>query len=189
MRGKDSLASMTVLFVRITPACAGKSCRCWQRNPSPGDHPRVCGEKRGHGKLRRGVAGSPPRVRGKEAAAMGKACAEGITPACAGKRRQTSGPSAAREDHPRVCGEKLFYDGPGQGAQGSPPRVRGKAITSFTTPFNFGITPACAGKRRNGAGSREVLGDHPRVCGEKVWLRRYHLKQKGSPPRVRGKAE
>ena len=25
MRGKDSLASMTVLFVRITPACAGKS--------------------------------------------------------------------------------------------------------------------------------------------------------------------
>ena len=45
------------------------------------DHPRVGGEK-----FIRKIAffsgkGSPPRRRGKEAAAMGKACAEGITPA------------------------------------------------------------------------------------------------------------
>ena len=34
-----------------------------------------------------------------------------------------------------------------------------------------------------------VEKDHPRVCGEKKAVKDYTLQQKGSPPRMRGKAE
>ncbi len=49
-----------------------------------------------------------------------------ITPAYAGKRRQTAVSVRRMEDHPRVCGEKfhvLYYYGYNKG---SPPRMRGK---------------------------------------------------------------
>ena len=46
-------------------------------------------------------------MRGKEAAAMGKACAEGITPAYAGKSAFPEFVENAVRDHPRVCGEKM----------------------------------------------------------------------------------
>ena len=71
---------------------------------------------------------------------------------------------------------------------GSPPRVRGKGISSHRLQTQSGITPACAGKSDDDRRKRNVIWDHPRVCGEKG----LHPTQKptalGSPPRVRGKA-
>ena len=74
-----------------------------------------------------------------------------ITPAGAGKSRTKTEIGGKSEDHPRGCGEKdqlytaMEYD------EGSPPRVRGKAV--FVGPFelNVGITPAGAGKRLKGS--------------------------------------
>ena len=94
------------------------------------------------------------------------------------------------------------------------PHVRGKAQRRLHQLHQLGITPACAGKRSTllcapprsrdhprACGEKRVRGkvhlrhnanlspeDHPRVCGEKctnVCRRTHH---KGSPPRVRGKA-
>ena len=89
------------------------------------------------------------------------------------------------------------------------PHVRGKAQRRLHQLHQLGITPACAGKSQNGlkktaddrgsppacAGKSKrrdfpnlLPRDHPRVCGEKctnVCRRTHH---KGSPPRVRGKA-
>ena len=50
-----------------------------------------------------------------------------------------------------------------------------------------GITPACAGKRRIRSALVISRGDHPRVCGEKVYTTATRGGCWGSPPRVRGK--
>ena len=55
------------------------------------------------------LAGSPPRVRGKQ-----KYCAAieesfRITPACAGKTLAFCTMGKTERDHPRVCGENTFF--------------------------------------------------------------------------------
>ena len=45
MRGKEIDAIMHKIADRITPAYAGKSCRCRYFVQHIGDHPRLCGEK------------------------------------------------------------------------------------------------------------------------------------------------
>ena len=69
----------------ITPAYAGKSKRRALPALSPGDHPRMCGEKASEYTCPLISLGSPPHVRGKACATSRRACAAGITPACAGK--------------------------------------------------------------------------------------------------------
>ena len=71
---------------------------------------------------------------------------------------------------------------------GSPPRVRGKAKGQVLAALAVGITPACAGKSICRRARRSAAWDHPRVCGEKIILRKYAPGCAGSPPRVRGKA-
>ena len=112
-----------------------------------GDHPRVCGEKQRTLAVQDEPQGSPPRVRGKVWRSPAAPGTQGITPACAGKRRPVPSPRSTRQDHPRVCGEK-----PPKGCGlnlilGSPPRVRGKAAAARAGLVAVGITPACAGKR------------------------------------------
>ena len=128
VRGKVPFLFAVTVALRITPACAGKSVSVIWLVSQPQDHPRVCGEKTMQKPKTPRNPGSPPRVRGKGAAAPTDGMAAGITPACAGKR--CSGPlhSYNPRDHPRVCGEKSMVApscGPGTG---SPPRVRGKVF-------------------------------------------------------------
>ena len=70
---------------------------------------------------------------------------------------------------------------------GSPPRMRGKVPPMPLSRFQFGITPAYAGKRRCPRFHPGRIRDHPRVCGEKGRVRPAFLRTPGSPPRVRGK--
>ena len=71
------------------------------------DHPRVCGEKLPATGRRCPGQGSPPRVRGKAPFLCYAFNNQGITPACAGKRRHAAGLQRHQRDHPRVCGEKF----------------------------------------------------------------------------------
>ena len=65
--------------------------------------------------------------------------------------------------------------------------MRGKVrFVALCIPL-FGITPAYAGKSGGKAALCGVLGDHPRVCGEKPTIRRMETPGQGSPPRMRGK--
>ena len=70
----------------------------------------------------------------------------------------------------------------------SPPRVRGKVCHTMAEAKGLGITPAYAGKSRCNLPSTAPWKDHPRVCGEKVKKGFDGVYQKGSPPRMRGKA-
>ena len=72
-------------------------------------------------------------------------------------------------------------------SRGSPPRGRGK-VSKSPMPFNFRrITPAWAGKSRLTTGHLLFHRDHPRVGGEKPFLRKGLRFAAGSPPRGRGK--
>ena len=132
--------------------------------------------------------GSPPRMRGKASALDVLPLPCGITPAYAGKSSEDTRRSGTNGDHPRVCGEKSFENGVKGYFEGSPPRMRGKAVDCpFSLPL-VGITPAYAGKSTKQAKQQDKARDHPRVCGEKSPQRTLNHRQGGSPPRMRGKA-
>ena len=133
--------------------------------------------------------GSPPRVRGKDGILCQNAYPDRITPACAGKSWIPSPPFFLSWDHPRVCGEKNLKVVQGKNGMGSPPRVRGKETQPKPAGTAAGITPACAGKSSEGFVYDDNVGDHPRVCGEKLYVFLLRLSIIGSPPRVRGKGE
>ena len=106
VRGKVPLSHRRAIYHRITPACAGKSNGAGASVHINWDHPRVCGEKTLLFARSQTMTGSPPRVRGKVRAPLAEKSVQGITPACAGKRRFGFAPAGTFEDHPRVCGEK-----------------------------------------------------------------------------------
>ena len=70
---------------RITPACAGKTCKIFYRNFAIQDHPRVCGKDNLVVVVCYFAAGSPPRVRERQLPCAPNSRHCGITPACAGK--------------------------------------------------------------------------------------------------------
>ena len=167
VRGKGSKKALPERPKGITPACAGKRLKnngIWRFRR---DHPRVCGEKCHVQTFQSNQLGSPPRVRGKGLIPAALMSFTGITPACAGKSLRRWKTDSFLRDHPRVCGEKHFPHGINITLRGSPPRVRGKALSKEETPITDGITPACAGKRAHQSIRSWMMQDHPRVCGEK----------------------
>ena len=112
---------------------------------------------------------------------------ERITPACAGKTVIHAEDSSQWRDHPRVCGENCCAIVTMWTSKGSPPRVRGKPLTTSADRAGFRITPACAGKTLGWRYPPRGTEDHPRVCGENGIRRAMDECVEGSPPRVRGK--
>ena len=152
-----------------------------------GDHPRVCGEKPLQSSVNCTMEGLPPRMRGKVISSLQCDFLSGIIPACAGKSFWPCTVLPRCRDHPRVCGEKNKFQTHGGPVEGSPPRVRGKALVRPCWKLSTGITPACAGKRPAPEKTLPGFGDHPRVCGEKRPMSWPSMRPRGSPPRVRGK--
>ena len=107
-------------------------------------------------------------MRGKAAEIMAEHDAEGITPAYAGKSGNASSCIFIKGDHPRLCGEKVFYNFNDELDMGSPPPMRGKVHVGLTNRQLIGITPAYAGKRCRGSVPGSCTRDHPRLCGEKT---------------------
>ena len=147
VRGKGRRCGQRAVRGGITPACAGKRPDTVTPSLPHWDHPRVCGEKDPFSGFPLDLVGSPPRVRGKEILHFGLLTGGG--------------------DHPRVCGEKLNRMIRLRDNWGSPPRVRGKDQGRRGRAGQAGITPACAGKRRDDIERIAKSRDHPRVCGEK----------------------
>ena len=146
MRGEACSLTHLSNSVGITPACAGRSATVRYRAENTTDHPRVCGEKALLLQAGRFYIGSPPRVRGEEAEKNEMPVAEGITPACAGRRGGEQMPSMNYRDHPRVCGEKSALRYLYLPKEGSPPRVRGEVLRLIDAGRDLRITPACAGR-------------------------------------------
>ena len=145
------------------------------------------GEKSSSSLVGAAVRGSPPRGRGKGAVEAPAPACEGITPAWAGKSRESVLAGAGWRDHPRVGGEKEVMDTGQALTRGSPPRGRGKELENLRVYAVTGITPAWAGKSPQWRTSCSASGDHPRVGGEKKPKLGPRNGTPGSPPRGRGK--
>lgn len=112
-----------------------------------------------------------------------------VSPAYAGKSPAAAYACPGTQDHPRVCGEKLYTPCVIAPSVGSPPRMREKGLVCLERDIRVGITPACAGKRPMHSISCLSCRDHPRMCGEKRFSAVFHRAMSGSPPHVRGKAD
>ena len=187
MRGKGELPKDTKDYFGITPAYAGKRFVVLWRSVATWDHPRVCGEEACMQCTLQGHGGSPPRMRGRVAAAARRDFLAGITPAYAGKRILSLSVAVRPWDHPRVCGEehKAFSDPalrrgitpayagksaypppPLDKVPGSPPRMRGRAPPHAVKRRPSGITPAYAGKStRSTIRLLFAMGSPPRMRG------------------------
>ena len=127
-------------------------------------------------------------MRGKVRGGLKGRAGCGITPAHAGKSWGSRSCSGASWDHPRACGEKLMQAGCLNHCEGSPPRMRGKALHLNSYMIRQRITPAHAGKSITAYLNCSLKGDHPRACGEKPHTFDFAFVETGSPPRMRGKA-
>ena len=65
--------------------------------------------------------------------------------------------------------------------------MRGKGFKSSVDAGKYRITPAYAGKRQIDSCLKIAIGDHPRLCGEKLEKRFKFKMTLGSPPPMRGK--
>ena len=208
MRGKLITLRPYQQECRITPAGAGKTRRRYGFDIHPHgsppqvrgkrrngrrpcrrfwDHPRRCGENCRRTNRRSRSIGSPPQVRGKHYRARRARQRFGITPAGAGKTSSVQRIRAARQDHPRRCGENPHKPRMKSSVKGSPPQVRGKLIVRLYQIRQPRITPAGAGKTCAGCCVCCCAGDHPRRCGENFSPATCHSCPSGSPPQVRGK--
>ena len=91
------------------------------------------------------------------------------------------------KDHPRLCGEKRLQVFSRLWSLGSPPPMRGKVRNRFRPFGSVRITPAYAGKSFKFFRCRFSIWDHPRLCGEKIFVFRSSAAFAGSPPPMRGK--
>ena len=116
------------------------------------------------------IAGSPPRVRGIPIPLLYSPANARITPACAGNTWTGTRAAKLDRDHPRVCGEYSAHCEKVPHHGGSPPRVRGILTKRHNGPLSSGITPACAGNTYVRFAKVGYEGDHPRVCGEYLFV-------------------
>ena len=170
MRGKEQYKMTDAQRGRITPAYAGKRTAGSGGLNYEQDHPRLCGEKSGILRANAATTGSPPPMRGKERRSQHLPRLLRITPAYAGKRMSVTESAIWRQDHPRLCGEKITNQRKICTFTGSPPPMRGKGYLRYFFQRFSGITPAYAGKSLRTDFKGILSEDHPRLCGEKSSL-------------------
>ncbi len=146
MRGKLLIFSVISVYIRITPAGAGKTTLPMVTLLPPQDHPRRCGENSLLATIQQCRLGSPPQVRGKRSLPDWNTPSVRITPAGAGKTRTCLLQVGKPQDHPRRCGENSRTSAAVGAALGSPPQVRGKRGDRRNSRCCRRITPAGAGK-------------------------------------------
>ena len=130
--------------------------------------------------------GSSPRMRGTLGSAIQAPFILGIIPAYAGNTTRILRKPLTNRDHPRVCGEHAAFAFAGLAEEGSSPRMRGTRHDSGGRAIDSGIIPAYAGNTSTIIDSRELRGDHPRVCGEHSCRSSARTCPRGSSPRMRG---
>ena len=109
-----------------------------------------------------------------------------ITPADAGTSVMLGKACKGLQDHPRGCGDKIFWIPQGPLAAGSPPRMRGQGVCPLAPSLPLRITPADAGTRSCTRSCLRSAWDHPRGCGDKRLSSLRSPGWMGSPPRMRG---
>ena len=125
-------------------------------------------------------------MRGTHAGSFAGRLESGIIPAYAGNTMMLKFIPSNFRDHPRVCGEHKRHDIPDTPCVGSSPRMRGTLGVPLIVVAGGRIIPAYAGNTPTRTPSGTASRDHPRVCGEHVYVSNPDILDPGSSPRMRG---
>ena len=101
--------TIEVSFLGSPPPMRGKGPLCFCSGVVQWDHPRLCGEKFRIHSFITCQPGSPPPMRGKALPCSDLHFPAGITPAYAGKSYRGGVQLQKIWDHPRLCGEKVWF--------------------------------------------------------------------------------
>ena len=186
MRGTLSATEGDRANLGIIPAHAGNTFGGVTIGDGIRDHPRACGEHRGHAGFRVLFRGSSPRMRGTLLSRHRPSAHLRIIPAHAGNTIRLWSCPYANRDHPRACGEHVRFDLWRIEPEGSSPRMRGTHNVLFAHCLTSGIIPAHAGNTEFAAGVGVDPQDHPRACGEHFAMSLSVNGIAGSSPRMRG---
>jgi hypothetical protein len=91
------------------------------------------------------MGGAPPRRQGGRPGRSGRRARRWSTPASAGRTRPRRSPCRRCSAHPRVGGEDLKNEAPGNGSYGTPPRRRGGPVEVGAEPRRDRNTPVLGG--------------------------------------------
>ena len=185
MRERPTDDAVNAVFLRITPARAGKTSSTILSGHIQQDHPRSCGKDMGFPSDPRTLPGSPPLVRERRSVATVCRQSWGITPARAGKTKLQRRPIHPIEDHPRSCGKDPYLRVHQTFLPGSPPLVRERLAYNEVSSVGSRITPARAGKTGIVVETTDGHRDHPRSCGKDLAQGDPVRLFLGSPPLVR----
>jgi len=94
----------------------------------------------------------------------------GDTPTCVGKSQVFARLGMGQEGHPHVCGEELVASFLLLVPAGTPPRVWGRDLQSYTPKPSLRDTPTCVGKRLLLPSLCVLSWGHPHVCGEETLI-------------------
>ena len=166
MRGTLSATEGDRANLGIIPAHAGNTFGGVTIGDGIRDHPRACGEHRGHAGFRVLFRGSSPRMRGTLDYGLHVGKLNGIIPAHAGNTLVTPQAKRTLEDHPRACGEHH--------------------AAVCERGHELGIIPAHAGNTIRLWSCPYANRDHPRACGEHFAMSLSVNGIAGSSPRMRG---
>ena len=111
---------------------------------------------------------------------------DGIIPAHAGNTSACRHSALIAGDHPRACGEHGVTPVPVAMGPGSSPRMWGTRADWVKETQTLGIIPAHAGNTPAHRPSERGKWDHPRACGEHLYVFHVDFTGWGSSPRMRG---
>jgi len=185
--GKERRAVRYEFGQRIIPTRVGKREQIHRPRGRPADHPHACGEKAGGSICPVAMAGSSPRVWGKDWSLLERVEQTRIIPTRVGKRDCPRPEPHGCTDHPHACGEKRRSFRADRSHFGSSPRVWGKVYAEVDGACKERIIPTRVGKRARPPGLDSEAADHPHACGEKIGFRAPRRIKNGSSPRVWGK--
>ena len=187
MRGKRGDGSSSRRAGRIIPAHAGQTWfKAGDAINSP-DHPRACGANKNDARSSLPLAGSSPRMRGKQVYPAQPDGSQRIIPAHAGQTSSKPANSPPSADHPRACGANPPTSRYPWIRLGSSPRMRGKRTPAMPPSCSIRIIPAHAGQTLPSLFCCRFPSDHPRACGANLAVGVMIAPALGSSPRMRGK--
>ena len=124
--GKPVGGAQGAVAQRFTPTRVGKTNPPENHSLRSSVHPHACGENNAKRLWKSIVAGSPPRVWGKQHHNAGPMLVERFTPTRVGKTGRLILTGSGRTVHPHACGENGLHGPSAPARAGSPPRVWGK---------------------------------------------------------------
>ncbi len=130
--------------------------------------------------------GPSPRGRGNRLADIGHFGDAGTIHAWAGEPSCQQNQCREPGDHPRVGGGTTFEPVLADKVSGPSPRGRGNPMQVVLPSGLIGTIPAWAGEPNAGTVTPNISGDHPRVGGGTIPLRRLTPDMAGPSPRGRG---